>query len=259
MSLPFLSAEHIEAFILVLLRVSAMVVTIPVISDASVPARLKAALSILITLIIFPLVLTKIPQPANYPVLILMYRMAGEVMIGLIIGYAARLIIAGIQMAGDMIGFQMGLSIANIIDPMTSEQVSIITELQYLVALLIFLAVDAHHIFFSAIIQSYSLLNPLAFHFSGSLMQSIFSFSQEMFVIAVKLAAPLMAVMLFTNVGLGIVARTVPQINIFIVGMPLQIAVGLIFLGLTAPMFVKLTSGYFLNFEAKFLTLLRLM
>ena len=90
-------------------------------------------------------------------------------------------------------------------------------------------------------------------------MQSIFSFSQEMFVIAVKLAAPLMAVMLFTNVGLGIVARTVPQINIFIVGMPLQIAVGLIFLGLTAPMFVKLTSGYFLNFEAKFLTLLRLM
>ena len=259
MSLPFLSAEHIEAFILVLLRVSAMVVTIPVISDASVPARLKAALSILITLIIFPLVLTKIPQPANYPVLILMYRMAGEVMIGLIIGYAARLIIAGIQMAGDIIGFQMGLSIANILDPMTSEQVSIITELQYLMALLIFLAVDAHHIFFSAIIQSYSLLNPLAFHFSGSLMQSIFSFSQEMFVIAVKLAAPLMAVMLFTNVGLGIVARTVPQINIFIVGMPLQIAIGLIFLGVTAPMFVKMTSGYFLNFEAKFLTLLRLM
>ncbi len=259
MSLPFLSAEHIEAFILVLLRVSAIVVTIPVISDKSVPARLKAALCILITLIIFPLVLPKIPQPANYPVLILMYHMAGEVMIGLIIGYAARLILAGIQMAGDMIGFQMGLSIANIIDPMTSEQVSIITELQYLMALLVFLAVDAHHIFFSAIIQSYSLLNPLAFHFSGSLMQSIFSFSQEMFVIAVKMAAPLMAVMLFTNVGLGIVARTVPQINIFIVGMPLQIAIGLIFLGLTAPMFVKMTQGYFLDFEGKLLTLLRLM
>ena len=259
MSLPFLSAEHIEAFILVLLRVSAMVVTIPVISDKSVPARFKAALCILITLIIFPLVLPKIPQPTNYPVLILMYRMAGEVMIGLIIGYAARLILAGIQMAGDIIGFQMGLSIANILDPMTSEQVSIITELQYLMALLIFLAVDAHHIFFSAIIQSYSLLNPLAFHFSGSLMQSIFSFSQEMFVIAVKLAAPLIAVMLFTNVGLGIVARTVPQINIFIVGMPLQIAIGLIFLGVTAPMFVKMTQGYFLDFEGKVLTLLRLM
>ena len=90
MSLPFLSAEHLDAFILVLLRVSAIVVTIPVISEASVPARFKAALSILITLIIFPLVVPKIPQTANYHVLILMYRMAGEVMIGLIIGYCGQ-------------------------------------------------------------------------------------------------------------------------------------------------------------------------
>jgi len=259
MSLPFLSPGHLEAFILVLLRVSAIVVTIPVISETSVPARFKAALSILITLIIFPLVGPKIPPTANYQVLILMYRMAGEVMIGLIIGYAARLLLAGIQMAGDIIGFQMGLSIANIIDPMTSEQVSIITELQYLIAMLVFLAVNAHHIFFSAIIQSYSILNPLTFHFSGPLMQTILSYSKEMFVIAVKLAAPITAVMLFTNVGLGIVARTVPQINIFIVGMPLQIAIGLIFLGLTAPVFLKLTQGYFLSLEAKLATLLRLM
>jgi flagellar biosynthetic protein FliR len=259
MSIPFLSAEHVEAFILVLLRVSAIIVTIPVISDTSVPVQIKAALSILITLIIFPLVLQSIPQPANYQVLILMYRMAGEVMIGVIIGFAARLVFAGIQMAGDMIGFQMGLSVANIIDPMTSQQVSIIAELQYLMAMLVFLAVDAHHIFFSAIIQSYSILNPLTFHFSGQLMQSIFEFSQEMFVIAVKLGAPLMAVMLFTNVGLGIIARTVPQMNIFIVGFPLQIAIGLIFLGLTAPLFVKITQGLFTGLEVKIGSLLRLM
>ncbi|MEN6619940.1 MAG: flagellar biosynthetic protein FliR [Smithella sp.] len=259
MSLPFLSPGQFDAFVLILLRVGAIVVTIPVISEASVPARFKAALTILITLIIFPLVVSKIPQTANFQVLILMYRMAGEVMIGLIIGYAARLVLAGIQMAGDIIGFQMGLSIANIIDPMSSEQVSIITELQYLIALLIFLAVDAHHIFFAAIIHSYTILKPLEFHFSGPLMQAILNYSKEMFVIAIKLAVPLIAVMLFTNVGLGIVARTVPQINIFIVGMPLQIAIGLIFLGLTPPMFIKLTQGYFLNFESKIITLLRLM
>jgi flagellar biosynthesis protein FliR len=259
MSLPFLSADQIEAFILVLLRVSAIVVTIPVISDSSVPVRIKAALSILITLIIFPIVLPKIPKPANYHTLILMYRMAGEVMIGVIIGFVARLIFAGVQLAGDMIGFQMGLSIANVIDPITSEQVSTITELQYLISMLVFLAVDAHHIFFSAIMQSYNIISPLTFHFSGPLMQFIFDFSRDMFVIALKLGAPLMAVMLFTNVGLGIVARTVPQINIFIVGFPLQIAIGLIFLGLTAPMFVQLTQGLFANFETNIIVLLRLM
>jgi flagellar biosynthesis protein FliR len=259
MSLPFLSTGQVEAFILVLLRVSAIVVTIPVISDASVPARFKAALSILITLIIFPLVLPKIAQPADSHLLILLFRMAGEVMIGLIIGFAARLIFAGIQMAGDMIGFQMGLSIANIIDPMTSDQVSIITELQYLIAMLVFLAVDAHHIFFSAIIQSYSIISPLAFHFSGQLMQHIFDLSKEMFIISIKLGAPLIAVMLFTSVGLGIVARTVPQINVFIVGMPLQIAIGLIFLGITAPIFIKLIQGLFGSFDTEIVNLLRLM
>jgi flagellar biosynthetic protein FliR len=160
MSLPFLSAEHVEAFILVFLRVGAIIFTIPVISDASVPVQIKAALSILISLIIFPLVLPHIPEPANYQVLILMYRMAGEVMIGVIIGFAARFVFAGIQMAGDMIGFQMGLSVANVIDPMTNQQVSTIAELQYLIAMLVFLAVDAHHFFFSAIIQSYSIVSP---------------------------------------------------------------------------------------------------
>jgi flagellar biosynthetic protein FliR len=259
MSLPFLSAEQIEAFILVFLRVSAIVSTIPVISDTSVPKRIKAALSILITLIIFPVVLPKLPQLGNYQLLILMYRMAGEVMIGLIIGFAARLVFAGIQLAGDIVGFQMGLSIANVIDPMTSEEVSIITDLQYLIAMLVFLAVDAHHFFLSAIAQSYNIISPLAFHFSGQLMQYIFDFSRDMFVIAIKLGAPLIAVMLFTNVGLGIIARTVPQMNIFIVGFPLQIATGLIFLGLTAPMFVKITGGLFTNFEGKLITLLRLM
>ncbi|MEQ8182157.1 MAG: flagellar biosynthetic protein FliR, partial [Smithellaceae bacterium] len=124
MTLPFLSAEHAEAFILVLLRVSAIVVTIPVISESSIPMRVKAALSILIALIIFPVVLPKIPQTAEYPTLILMYRMAGEVLIGVVIGFAARLIFAGIRMAGDLVGFQMGFSIANVIDPTSSEQVS---------------------------------------------------------------------------------------------------------------------------------------
>ena len=259
MSLPFLSAEHVEAFILVFLRVSAIIATMPVISETTIPFQIKAALSLLISLIVFPLVLSKIPHPADYQVLILMYRMAGEVMIGVIIGFAAKLVFAGIQMAGDLIGFQMGLSVANVIDPITSEQVSTIADLQYLIAMLVFLSVDAHHIFFSAIIQSYSVLNPLTFHFSGQLIQMIFDFSQEMFVVAVKLGAPLMAIMLFTNVGLGIIARTVPQMNIFIVGFPLQISVGLIFLGLTAPLFVKITQGLFAGLETKVGLLLRLM
>ena len=259
MSLPFLSAEQLEAFVLVLLRVSAMVVTIPVFSESSVPIRVKAALSILVSIVVFPMVVSRFPPIKNIPLVLLTLLMIGETLIGIIIGFAARLFFAAIQLAGDIIGYEMGFSIANVIDPSGSDQISVITELQYLIAMLIFLTVNAHHLFFQAIIQSYSVISPLTFHFSGQLMQFLFEISKDMFVIALKLAAPITAVMLFTNVALGIVARTVPQMNIFIVGFPLQISLGLIFLGLTAPLFVQMTSGIFGQLEGKIITLMRLM
>jgi flagellar biosynthetic protein FliR len=90
-------------------------------------------------------------------------------------------------------------------------------------------------------------------------MQFLFITSKEMFVTALKIAAPLMAVMLFTNVALGVVARTVPQMNIFIVGFPLQISMGLIFIGLTAPLFVRMTQAIFNTLEGKLISVLRLM
>ena len=259
MSLPFLSSEHFEAFVLVLLRVSAMVVTIPVISEGTIPVRFKAALSIIIAIVIFPLVVGQIPPTKNYHIIQLIFLMIGEALIGITIGFVSRFIFAAIQTAGNIIGLEMGFSIANVIDPMSSEQISIVTELQYLIAMLLFLTLNAHHLFFQAIIQSYVVLKPLSFHFSGSLMQLIFEASKEMFVIALKLAAPIMAVMVFTNVALGIMARTVPQMNIFIVGFPLQIALGLVFLGLTAPLFVRMTAGVYSGLEVKIISLLRLM
>jgi len=259
MSLPFLSAEHLNAFVLVLLRVSAIIVMIPVISQATVPVKIKAALSIIIAVIIFPVVASQMPPIKNVHFIQLIFLMMGEMLIGLTIGFAARLVFAAIQIAGDIIGFQMGFSVASVIDPMSSAQVSIITELQYMIAMLVFLAVNAHHYFFQAIVQSYVLIAPLSFHFSGQLMQFIFDISRDMFVIALKIAAPIMAVMIFTNVALGVVARTVPQMNIFIVGFPLQISLGLIFLGITAPLFVRITQGMFSGLEGKLVTLMRLM
>ncbi|MFO7569282.1 MAG: flagellar biosynthetic protein FliR [Smithellaceae bacterium] len=259
MSLPFLSAEHAQAFILVLLRVSALVTTMPVFSERTVPPTIKASLSIIISVILFPVVVSKIPPLAQLHFLELLFLMIGEVLIGVTIGFASRLVFAAIQLAGNIIGFQMGFAIVNVIDPMTSSQVSIIAEFQYLIAMLLFLTVNAHHLFFSAIAQSYEFIAPLGFHFSGQLMQAIFDVSKEMFVIALKIGAPIMAVMLFTNVGLGVVARTVPQMNIFIVGFPLQISMGLIFLGFTTPLFIRTLTGMFAGMEGKIITLLRLM
>ena len=257
---PVLNIEYILIFTLVFLRIGAMLVMIPVMGEGSVPLRVKAGLALLISLLVFPMIRAEIPHlQADSEILAVAFAMAGEVLIGVIIGFAAKIVFAGIQFAGDMIGIQMGFSIVNVIDPLSSTQVSVMSEFQYLVAMLVYLSIDAHHTFIYAMIDSYRVISPFDYHFSGSLIQSLIMFSTGLFVIAVKISAPVMAVLLFTNVSLGVVARTVPQINVFIVGMPLQIAVGLIIFGLTIPLFVMLVQRALHSLSAEVYILLRLM
>ncbi len=257
MNLPLLSTAQIETFFLVLLRVTAIIAMIPVLGDRTIPSRIKGALSLLVAFLVFPFVQPQVPLSGD--LFSMAFRMTGEILIGVLLGFASRLIFAGIQLAGQLIGFQMGFSIVNIVDPVSSAQVSIIAEFQYLIAALLFLATSAHHIFLAAIVESYQVLPIHHFQFNGALMQALIDLSRNMFVIAAKVSAPLIAALLLTNVGLGLIARTVPQINIFIVGFPLQIAVGLIGIGLTLPIFLSIVGRLFANVEGEVGLLLRLM
>lgn len=257
MNLPLVTPELAQTFILVFLRTGAMMAMMPVIGDNATPLRIKAGLSLIIALMIAPVVsVAHIPDPA---LLDLALKMAGEVLIGVLIGFAARLIFAGIQLAGQFVGFQMGFAIVNVIDPISSAQVSIIAQVQYLLAILIFLIINAHHFFISAIAEGYRVLPAFGFQFSGALMEAVFQLSRDMFVIALKLSAPIIAVLFFTNVGLGIIARTVPQMNIFIVGFPLQIGVGLIAFGLMIPFMVRMFEKLILGLDSQVSWLLKLM
>jgi len=254
--MPQITSEQIEIFIFAFLRVSAIVAVMPILGNRTVPVRVKGGLSIMIAFIIFPFVeLHALPLG----ILPLSLRMAGEVMIGITMGLAGKLIFAGVQLAGQLAGFQMGFAIVNVFDPITSAQVSIMAQLQYLFAMLIFLAVDGHHLFLYAIAESYRIIPPLGFHFSGELTQSIVDLSKDVFVIAIKIGAPVVAMLLMTSIGFGLIARTVPQINILIVGFPIKIAVGLIGIGLTLPVFARIMGSIFLNFGDRLSLLLRLM
>jgi len=256
--MQIITAEQAEIFILTFLRISAMIITIPILGDITVPARVKGGLALLITFLVFPFVQT-VSWRLSSDIFSLIYRMIGEIMIGVMVGFAGRLIFDGIQLAGQLIGFQMGFSIVNVIDPVNNEQVSIISQFQYLIAMLIFLVMNGHHIFLYAIVESFRILPPLGFHFSGELMQLVLVFVRNMLEVAIKTGAPIIAVLLFMSVGMGLVARTVPQINIFIVGFPLQIAIGLIGLGVTLPIFLRVVETYFSNLEGEIILLLRLM
>ena len=257
MNFPNFSAGQIELFFLVLLRVSTIVVMIPILGERTTPARVKGGLAILITFLVLPFV--GHPAAGAEDLFTLGLRMGGEVLIGIILGFACRLAFTGIRMAGDLISFQMGFSIANIIDPLTSDQVSVITELQYLFAALLFLGVNGHHMMIQAVSESYTVLPVLGFHMTGALAQSLVDLSRNMFVIAVKISAPVVVALLFANLGLGLIARTVPQMNVFIVGFPLKIGIGMGMLMVTLPLFAAVLTKFFLGMGAQLSQLLQQM
>jgi flagellar biosynthetic protein FliR len=260
MGIPMMDSEQLLAFTFVFLRISSLLIMIPIIGERTVPLRVKGGLAILISLLVSPAVSRDMTNlPVDEEIFTLAIAMIGEIMIGVVIGLITKIIFAGIQFAGEMIGIQIGFSVVNVIDPVSSAQVSVIAEFQYLIALLVYLAIDAHHTLIFAIVDSYRIVSPFSYHFSGSLMNHILILSKELFLMAIKISAPIMAVMLFTNLALGVVARTVPQINVFIVGFPLQIMVGLIVFGLTAPVFVLLVQRALSSINIKIYTLLRLM
>jgi flagellar biosynthetic protein FliR len=251
------SLPHVQAATLLFIRICAILVATPLLGSKNVPVQVKVGLSLVLTIAVLPIVglrevsLTDVPSLGS--------AMVGEVFIGVIIGYTARLLFAAVQMAGQLVGFQMGFGIVNVIDPQTSSQVSIVAEFQHIIALLVFLAADAHHWFVLSIAKSFELIPPFGFCFTNSLMEAIVRLSCDMFVIAAKLSAPILAALLFTDLALGLVARTVPQMNIFIVGFPLKIAIGLLGIGFSFPLLMYTLRSLFQKMGEDIVVVMKLM
>ena len=257
MTLLNFSLPMVQAAVLIFTRVGAILLTAPLFSSGSIPVHVKIGLSFMLAVIVFPLV--SVNDILVLPLASLGIAMAGEVLIGVIIGFTARLLFAAVQLAGQLVGFQMGFGIVNVIDPQTSSQVSIIAQFENIITLLIFMAVNAHHWFIMAIAKSFEVVPLLAFSFTNSLMEALVRLSCDMFVVAAKVAAPIIAILLFTSVALGLLARTVPQMNIFIVGFPLKLAIGLLAVGLTLPLLSTLLRNLFQGLGEDIFVLLRMM
>jgi flagellar biosynthetic protein FliR len=234
------SLLQFQALVLILMRVSPILFMMPVLSSRSLPSLLKAGLTLTVGLILLPLVQMDPRLLPSEPIQF-GFLMAAELMIGLILGLSVKIIFAGIQMGGELAGFQMGLSLANVMDPQSEVNAPILSQFLYLVSMIVFLAVDGHHWFFRALYQSFLLLAPGEIHLQEGLYRHFLGLLTSLFVVAVKIAAPVMAVLIFTQIGLGILAKAVPQINILITSFPLTLGIGLLFLALS----IELLLPYF--------------
>lgn len=233
-----ISTYQILLFIVIFLRISAILFAAPLFGGKNVPIMAKIGISFALCICLFPVVSQKITPIVN-SVTVIGIGIIGEVILGFIIGFSVRLVFTGIQLAGQLAGFQMGMSIANVLDPVSNNQVSMLSQLNYILAFLIFITINAHHLLIRALVESFYLVPPLEFVFSDPLTEKLIIFANDMFIIAIKIGAPIIATLLLTSVTLGLIARTVPQVHIFIVAMPIQILIGLSVTAIITPYFVN--------------------
>ena len=218
--------------------------SIPFLDSRSVPLMFKAGLAVATAFLVISNLNLPVQPVLNSP-LSAAFGIAREAAIGLIIGLATQLFFAGIQLAGQIDGFQMGFAIANVVDPASSLQVPILAQFFNIFAMLVFLGLNIHLYFIKAMADAFVLIPLWGGQFDGNLFQLMVKLAANSFVIAVKVGAPVMVAMLLTSVALGLMARTVPQMQIFIVAMPIQIILGTLFLMVSLPYLSNYLQGAF--------------
>ncbi|MRR37949.1 flagellar biosynthetic protein FliR, partial [bacterium] len=153
-----------------------------------------------------------------------------ELLIGLCLALSITVIFSGVQIAGELMGFQMGFSIVNVVDPVTGVDAPITANVLYIFAFLIFLSIGGHHMLIRAMVDSFTLIPVKASLPNQAFLSAVIAYAAQMFVIGVKVCAPIIGVLLLVNIAFAISARAIPQMNVFIMSFPLTIAIGLVFL-----------------------------
>ncbi len=223
----------------------------PVFSSERIPAQVKAAVCIVFTLGIWPQVgIAGTELPAHpFNILILF---AGELVLGLVLGMCVNFIFMGIQAGGELFGFQMGFTMISFADPMTGNQTGITAFFLWMVAVLTFLALDGHLYMIQGLAMSFKIVPAGGLVLGELLLTEVLELSNTLFILALKIASPIMVALFFVELTLALVNRTTPQINIMDIGFPAKIGTGFFFLG----MLLVLIAEYMANFIAGLDTLM---
>jgi flagellar biosynthesis protein FliR len=237
--LPVLAAT----FMLVFARVGAMVMLLPGLGESNIPVRIKLAIALLLTLIIVPL------HRADYHVNMdalsaLLVMFVYEILIGIVLGATARVALAALQVAGAVIAQQLGLGFVTSVDPTQGQQGVVIGNFLTMLGITMLFATDSHHLIIAALNDSYSIFSPGEVMPSGDVAALATRAFAAAFKIGMQLSAPFLVFGLVFNIGLGVLARLMPQMQVYFVGVPLSIMAGfLIFAAVLAAM-----MGTFLDY-----------
>ena len=247
--------EQFHIFLLVLLRVGALLVVAPIFGHRLYLARAKVGMALAISLVIFPSVSqVGLNVPEGFlPYALVLVR---EVIMGIVLGFSVLLLFMSIQFAGQLAGLQMGFGIVNVIDPQSQDQISIIGQFLNILAILLILCLDGHHIILNGLKASFDVVPLGGVVLKASIVEKMIVLTSSLFTIAIKISAPILISLFLVSVAMGVLARTVPQMNVFIVGFPVQLAVGIFVLVSSLPLFQIILVKSLHVLERDFFTLI---
>jgi flagellar biosynthetic protein FliR len=226
--MSFLIPNLATAFMLTFARVGTLVMLMPGVGEQLVSMRARLSFALLLSLVLFPLTRTLLPQggaPAS-----VIGVLIGEIAVGLLIGLAVRMIVGALQTAGTIVAQQLGLAFAMSVDPAMGGQQAAIGNLLTLLGVTLVFTADLHHLAIAAIRDSYSLLPPVGFPSTGDAVRLALRAASQGFALAVQISAPFIAFAILFNLGLGVLSRLMPQLQVFFLALPATILIGMLVL-----------------------------
>lgn len=229
-----------QTFLVLISRIGGLLAALPVLSGRTVPMKVKLALVLVLGAALAPVI--HLP-PMSYDPVLLAAGLVSEMAIGLTIGLAVRLFFGALELAGEMIGIQMGFGVVQLFDPTTAHQTPIMAQYFTLLASLVFLSLNAHMLAVATIVSSYEAIPAFGATLPSKLGDDVVYLSQQLFTIGLKLAAPVLITILLLNILLAILGKAVSQINVFVLSFPITIAGGLMVMALSMPFTVELLAA----------------
>ena len=250
---------QIAAFLLVLTRTSGIFFVSPFFGSQNIPVQIRAATAFVMAVLTFPILVGEMTIETPETIAMFTALVIQELFIGWLIGFVGYVVLAAITMSGKIMDMQVGFTIAQVMDPTSHEQSPLIGSFLYNLTIIYFLAVNGHHMIVAALIESFRAvpINELTWH--SSIADFIINLTNGIFLTGMKIAMPVTFSILITNVGMGILARTMPQMNIFVIGVPMHLIIGTAMLALLMPFYVLFLDVMFDDMYANISTAIKLL
>lgn len=216
----------LPAFLLVLFRVGGLVLAVPFFSSAGVPPQAQVALVLAMSITVFPMLATCLPDTVTLGSAV--GGLLGELAIGLFVGLGVTFIFLGVEIAGEAIGQQSGIRLGAVFNPMLESESSLVSELYYMVAFVVFLAVGGDHAVMRTLLDSFATIPPLGFRLASDLVSQLIDMMALSFMVAIRIGGPVVLSLMLAYLVLGFISRTVPQLHLLTIGFPIKLSIALL-------------------------------